>query len=74
MNDIKKSHHVYGGTESAIAQQTHSPYWRRAHRDWRIWVAVLLMIAGMIIYVMSEDLSSRPLSRPQQPQAGPVGK
>jgi hypothetical protein len=35
---------------------------------------VLLMIAGMIVYVLSEDLSSRPLSRPQQPQSGPVGK
>jgi hypothetical protein len=74
MNDIKKSHHLYGESESKSVQQDHSPYWKRAHRDWRIWVAVLLMIAGMIIYVMSEDLSSRPLSRPQQPQSGAVGK
>ena len=74
MNESKNGHHVYGGAENNIAQQGHSPYWKRAHRDWRIWVAVLLMIAGMIIYVMSEDLSSRPLSRPQQPGSGAVGK
>jgi hypothetical protein len=74
MNNSTPSHLVYGGAENNIAQQGHSPYWKRAHRDWRIWVAVLLMIAGMIIYVMSEDLSSRPLSRPQQPGSGAVGK
>ncbi len=70
MNESKKSHHVYGGTEIALAQQTHSPYWKRAHRDWRIWVAVSLMIAGMVVYVASEDLSSRPLARPQQSISG----
>jgi hypothetical protein len=74
MNDIKKSHHIYGGSEPDSVPQGHSPYWKRAHRDWRIWIAVLLMIAGMIVYVMSEDLSSRPVSRPQQPQSGAVGK
>ena len=72
MNESKKSHHVYGGKEGALAQQTQSPYWKRAHRDWRIWVAVLLMIAGMVVYVMSEDLSSRPISR--SPPSGTPGK
>ena len=74
MNNSTPSHHVCGGAENNIDQQGHSPYWKRAHRDWRIWIAVLLMIAGMIVYVMSEDLSSRPVSRPQQPQSGAVGK
>jgi hypothetical protein len=51
-----------------------SPYWKRAHRDWRIWVAVLLMIAGMVVYVMSEDLSFRPRGPSQPPPPGAVGK
>lgn len=73
MNESKKSHHVYGETDSNTAQGAHAPYWKRAHRDWRIWVAVVLMIAGMIVYVMSEDLSVRP-RRPPEPPPGAIGK
>jgi hypothetical protein len=32
------------------------------------------MIAGMIVYVMSEDLSVRPRDLPQQPKSGAVRK
>jgi hypothetical protein len=60
MNHNEESHHVFGATEPAGIQETRSPYWRRAHRDWRVWVAVIMMIAGMVIYVMSQDLSVRP--------------
>jgi hypothetical protein len=60
MNHSEESHHEFGATESGGVQETRSPYWKRAHRDWRVWVAVIMMIAGMVIYVMSEDLSVRP--------------
>jgi hypothetical protein len=73
MNGSKNSHHGYGVAENNIAQQGHTPYWKRAHRDWRIWVAVSLMITGMIIYVMSEDLSVRPQGRLPLP-SGAVGR
>jgi hypothetical protein len=42
-----------------------SPYWKRVHHDWRFWIALLLMIAAMVIYVMSEDFAWLPRNRPQ---------
>ena len=39
----------------------------RAHRDWRIWLAVLLMLALVLVYVMTNNLSLRPGQRPTQP-------
>ncbi|MGA2179445.1 MAG: hypothetical protein ABSH15_07685 [Verrucomicrobiota bacterium] len=54
--------------------QSHRPYWRRAHRDWRIWFCVILMLAAMLIYLMSGDLRWRIHVQPQQPVSGTVGK
>ncbi len=36
------------------------------HRDWRLWVAVLLMLGAMLAYVTSDDEAFQP--------AGPVGE
>ncbi len=33
-----------------------APYWRRAHHDWRFWVAMALMTAAISTYVMTQDL------------------
>jgi hypothetical protein len=49
------------------------PYWTRAHRDWRVWVGVVVMLAAMIIYVMSMDLAFRPHAQPPPP-SGAVEK
>ncbi len=46
--------------------QTHSqaggnPPWRkRAHKDWRVWVVVGLMLAAMVAYVLTMDESVQP--------------
>jgi hypothetical protein len=42
-------------------------FFRRAHRDWRVWVALVLMIAMVFVYVLSDNLSLRPGHR-----AGPT--
>jgi hypothetical protein len=42
-------------------------FFKHAHRDWRVWCAVILMIALILVYVMSGDLSFRPGKRPIQP-------
>jgi hypothetical protein len=42
------------------------PYWKRAHHDWKFWIAVLLMLLGMAIYVKTNDLSVRPHIQMQQ--------
>jgi hypothetical protein len=48
----------------------HAPrpsWWRTAHRDWRTWVAVALMLAGMAAYILSLDESLRPGGAAQPP-------
>ncbi len=67
MNEMKQSHHPQTGTESEGVQKDHRPYWKRAHRDWRVWVGVVLMLTGMFIYVMTDDFSLRFRSRPEPP-------
>jgi hypothetical protein len=74
MNEAKHGRHRHGGPDRDSVHHGHSPYWKRAHHDWRFWVAVFLMFAAMIIYVMSNDLALRPRSQPQQPLSGAVGK
>ncbi|MEO6910708.1 MAG: hypothetical protein ABI158_07275 [Edaphobacter sp.] len=43
---------------------SHLPYWKRAHRDWRFWVAVLFIGAALFIYITSVDLSLVPRRHP----------
>ena len=38
-------------------------FWKRAHRDWRVWFAVVLMLALILVYVMTDSLSLRPGKR-----------
>lgn len=47
-------------------QHSHRPYWKRAHRDWRMWALVVLMIGCMGIYLMTGDLRW-PFFGPRQP-------
>jgi len=39
-----------------------TPYWKRAHRDWRFWVGMCLTFAAIAMYVMSDDLALVPRS------------
>lgn len=43
------------------------PHTWHAHRDWRVWLAVGLMLALILVYVMTENLSLRPGRPPTQP-------
>ena len=45
----------------------HRPYWKHAHHDWRLWVAVTLMLVAVFMYVMSDDLAWRPHTQALQP-------
>ncbi len=46
------------------------PAWKRLHRDWRVWLGVILMLTAMAAYVISQDESIRPGGRvPQAPAA-----
>jgi len=47
------------------AHHSHAPYWKRAHRDWRVWIGVVLILVAMIVYIMSGDFGFLSHSRPQ---------
>jgi hypothetical protein len=46
---------------------------RRAHRDWRVWVAVVLMIALILVYVLTDSLSLRPAKPAHAPVPSATG-
>jgi hypothetical protein len=73
MNDGMQGHHAQGGSGMESGPGDHRPYWKRAHQDWRVWVAVVVMIAGMVIYVMSDDFAFLPRSASRQPVSGVLG-
>ncbi|MGC9198020.1 MAG: hypothetical protein ACP5E5_03675 [Acidobacteriaceae bacterium] len=46
------------------------PYWKRAHHDWRFWVAVFFIGTALVIYVTSVDLSLVPRRHPHSLHVG----
>ena len=52
-HDHKHEHHGHPN------HQTHPKQNRRIHHDWRFW-AVILMLAGMAIYVVTNDEELQP--------------
>jgi hypothetical protein len=72
MHETKDSPHQHGDPNGGSVHQGR-PYWTRAHRDWRVWVGVVLMLAAMIIYLMTNDLAWGPHLQPRQPISSPSG-
>jgi hypothetical protein len=72
VNDIERAHHRHGGPHPDDPQEGQRPYWRAAHRDWRVWVGPFLCLAAIVNYVLSEDLSCMPGGRPRHAQADTV--
>ena len=48
MNEIKHNHQQHEDPNGDEFHHGQPPYWRQAHRDWRIWFGVILMLAAMI--------------------------
>jgi uncharacterized integral membrane protein len=40
---------------------------RHAHRDWRVWIVAVVLIALIFVYLLTNDLSVRPSKTAQQP-------
>jgi hypothetical protein len=49
MNELKHEQKSNGDPNGGPIHQGHPSYWRRAHRDWRLWFCV-------IVYLMTGDL------------------
>jgi hypothetical protein len=63
MSESTHTHHEQGPHLGGV-HHDHRPYWKRAHRDWRFWVAVFFIGAALFIYVTSVDLSLVPNQHP----------
>ena len=74
VNEIERTHHRHLGPHPDGANDSQRPYWKREHRDSRVWVGLFFCLAAIIIYVLSEDLAWMPSGRPRQPHASAVGK
>jgi hypothetical protein len=72
MNDSKHSQNAREKSHGENSHQGPRPYWKYAHRDWRIWFFVILMLAAMAIYLMTGDLRW-PLHAPAQPMVPATG-
>ena len=73
MSEAKHTHQTRGPGSDRVHPGP-GPYWKRAHHDWRFWVALILMFAAMFIYLGSFDLAWRPRGRPQPAMTNPVGQ
>jgi hypothetical protein len=72
VNEIERTHHRHAGPHPDDPKDGKRPYWRGAHRDWRVWVGLFFCLGAIIIYVLSEDLSFMPSGRPRHAQADTV--
>ena len=73
MSEIKHDRNPYDRPDNSANQPDRRPYWKRAHRSVGFWVAVFLMLAAMIVYVMSNDLGGWHRGKARQPISVPVG-
>jgi len=55
MSDTIHPHEPKPGSAHSSAGHTGSKPWR-LHRDWRVWLLVIVMLGAMIIYVLTLDL------------------
>ena len=39
-------------------------YWKRAHQDWRFWIAFVRVLTAITIYVLTYDLAFLPRGLP----------
>jgi hypothetical protein len=73
MNEIKNDGSPHGGPNPDGIEHRHPPYWKRAHRDWRFWIAAILVLIAMTIFVLTDNLALRPRAL-SPPPSDTVGK
>jgi hypothetical protein len=52
---MKQNMRGHSGLEKKNHKESSGPKGKKLHKDWRVWVAVILMLAAMIIYVLTLD-------------------
>jgi hypothetical protein len=54
------NHHQSDSEGRTSGGDLRGPYWKRAHQDWKFWIAIVLMLTAMGIYIVTLDLSVQP--------------
>jgi len=70
MTEIKHHHHPDEGPHAPSDHDNSIPYWKRAHRDWRLWTAVFFVAAALGIYIVTVDLALVPQAHPPSVTVG----
>ena len=65
MHESTHNHHPQAAVDGEHVRHQDVAYWRRAHRDWRFWLGLFLMVVAITVFFMSVDLSLVPSSQPQ---------
>jgi hypothetical protein len=76
MNELQNNHPSHGDPKGGPIHHGQPPYWRRAHRDWRVWFCVIVMLFAMVVYVATGGLRWRISGQPNQspqPISAPAG-
>jgi hypothetical protein len=66
MSENKHDHHRQEREEHNKKHYDDKPYWKRIHHTWSFWIFLFLMLAAIIYYMLSDNLSLRPRIQPQQ--------
>ncbi|SDR68577.1 hypothetical protein [Opitutus sp. GAS368] len=56
-----------GGGAAGSQHPPHGPRWKRMHHSPFFWVAAVFIMAAMVTYIMTGNLSFWPGREPQQP-------
>jgi Ca2+/H+ antiporter len=67
MDDKEHRHHQHERQEHNDKHHKDGSYWKGAHRDWRVWAGVILMLVAILYYIMSEDFALAPHKQLKQP-------
>jgi hypothetical protein len=70
MTETKHHHHPDEGPHIEEDHDSSIPYWKRAHRDWRLWTAAFFVFAALAIYIVTVDLSLVPWVHPPSVSVG----
>jgi hypothetical protein len=55
------------GSKPRDHEHSRHSFWRAPHKSPLLWIAVIIMLAGIIIYVVTVDFSVRPASKQISP-------
>jgi hypothetical protein len=64
MTETRHHHHPDEGPRPPSDHDASIPYWKRAHRDWRLWTAAFFVFVALAVYIVTVDLSLVPRVHP----------